>query len=304
MEVLSTFLVDSSPLLKIKEATMKIERSTEIKIQLAEAMRLRANLIDYLYKCLHSQGIKKGEVQNPFLQTIEFSAEGFAPNLTWTAVANLDRTCSMFAGPFYTSSRHPIPVTSDRMLAPVVQLDLKEITELSGFQLGDGLLQLWCDMELMNTNRGLVRVIPRDEVIAAEMTDFDFVSSLSVDDIAPMPEELTYNKEDDEVRVISGCTSVGLQCQTSYLLGVYSDEIPEEVLAPILKDIERFQEITEVESNLHLMGSFYPIQYSAVDVGGFCLINFPGWGSSGNAQIIFQMYDDGDMSFSFEESFR
>lgn len=89
-----------------------------------------------------------------------------------------------------------------------------------------------------------------------------------------------------------------------YLLGVYSDEVPEEVLTPILEDVERFQELTEVESNLNLIGSFYPIQYSAVDVDGFCLINFPVWGSSGNAQIIFKLYDGGDMSFSFEESLR
>ena len=282
---------------------MKIVRSTEIQTQLAEALPLKAKLIDHLSKCLHSKAIKKGE-KNPFLQTIELSGEGFAPDLTWTSVADLDRTCSMFAGPFYTSANHPIPVTSGRMLAPVVQLDLNEITELSGFQLGDGLLQLWCDTEWMNSNRGLVRVIPRDEVLTAEMTDFDFVLSLDDDDIAPMPEELTYSKEDDQVRIISGYTSVGLQCQTSYLLGVYSDEVPEEVLAPILGDVERFQEITEIESNLHLMGSFYPIQYSAVDVDGFCLINFPGWGSSGNAQIIFKIHDSGGMSFSFEESLR
>ena len=283
---------------------MNIVRSAEVQTQLAEALPIKARLIDHLTKCLQNKSRKKSEAKNPFLQTIEFSAEGFAPNLTWTAVADLDRTCSMFAGPFYTSSLHPIPVISGRMLAPIVQLDLKEITELSGFQLGDSLLQLWCDTEWMNSDRGLVRLIPRDEVIAAEMTDFDFVSSLGDDDIAPMPEELIYNENDDEVQVISGYTSVGLQCQTSYLLGVYSDEVPEEVLAPILKDIERFQELTEVESNLHLIGSFYPIQYSAVDVDGFCLINFPGWGSSGNAQIIFKIYDRGEMSFSFVESLR
>jgi hypothetical protein len=283
---------------------MKIERSAEIQTQLAEALPLKAGLINHLTKSLHSKSRKKSKAKNPFLQTIEFSAEGFAPNLTWTAVADLDRSCSMFAGPFYTSSRHPIPVISGRMLAPIVQLDLKEITELSGFQLGEGLLQLWCDTDWMNSDRGLVRVIPPDEVIAAEMTHFDFVSSLDDDDIAPMPEMLRYNTEDDEIQVISGYTSVGLQCQTSYLLGVYSEEVPEEVLAPILDEVERFQELTEVKNDLHLMGSFYPIQYSAVDVDGFCLINFRDWASCANAQVIFKIYERGEMSFSFVESLR
>lgn len=285
---------------------MKINRSAEIQAQLAEALPLRAKLIEHLTKSLDTGIKKKGkkaEPKNSFLQTIELSAEGFSPSLSKVPVAELDRTSSMLAAPFYTNASYPIPHTSKGMLAPVVQLNLQEIVELSGFPLGDGLLQLWCDPQWTNDRRGVVRVIPRDEVTIADMTSFDYVPHPEAEN-SPIPEDLTFDPDADEVQVIVGYTSIGLQCQTSYLLGVYSDDVPDEILNPIVELVERFQELTEVTSNLHVLGSFYPIQYSAVDVGGYCLINFPEWGSCGNAQVIFELHGDDAMSFSFEESLR
>jgi hypothetical protein len=284
---------------------MKIFRSTEVESQLADALPLRAKLIEHLVLGLKSDAekSKKNKSDNSFLQTIELSAEGFAPELTRVAVADVDRTVSMLAGPFYTNMEYPIPCTSMGMLLPVVQLELRELSELSGRPLGDGLLQLWCDPEWTNVQRGLIRVIPRDEVSIDTMTSFDYIPHPTSQN-SPIPDELRFDLQFDSVQVVSGFNSIGLQCQTSYLLEVYGYDVPEEILNPIVEWVERFEELTECKSNLHVLGSFYPIQYSAVDVGASCLINLPNWGSSGSAQVMYELHDDDAIGFSFEESLR
>jgi hypothetical protein len=61
-----------------------------------------------------------------------------------------------------------------------------------------------------------------------------------------------------------------------------------------------------LDNRFHLFGSFYPIQYSTADVGNDwnCLVHFPEWGSSGNAQVFYCLYENGNMSFTFQESLR
>jgi hypothetical protein len=60
---------------------MKIERSSTLKAQLAEASALRATLIEQLTQDLDAgpakKKSKKKEPKNPFLHNIELSAEGF-----------------------------------------------------------------------------------------------------------------------------------------------------------------------------------------------------------------------------------
>lgn len=287
---------------------MKIHRSPTVVAQLAESTALRTKLIDKLTAALGSSikksRSKKPEPKNPLLQTIELSAEGFAPILTSVPITELDRRASMLAGPFFTSPKHPIPETSNGMRLPVVQLDLSEMSELSGQELGNGLLQLWCERDWFSTSRGYMHVISGQDVKGQTLTPFDYSSPGEAESL-PMPEELTFSTGWNKVDVISGYESMGLQCQTGYLQ-VYTEDIPDDVLDSIADDFERFQELTNLDNKFHLFGSFYPIQYSAVDVGiGWnCLVHFPTWGSQGNAQVFYQRDAEGDIVFRFEESLR
>jgi hypothetical protein len=287
---------------------MEIRRSPAVVAQLKEATALRTKLIDNLTAALgasiEKSRSKKPKPKNSLLQTIELSAEGFAPILTSVPITELDRRASMLAGPFFTSPKHPIPETSNGMRLPVVQLDLSEMSELSGQELGNGLLQLWCERDWSSTNRGYTRVISRQDVMGQTLTPFEY-SAPREDETLPMPEELIFNAGWDRVDVISGYESMGIQCQTGYL-DVYTEDVTEEVFDLIADELERFQELTELDNRLHMFGSFYPIQYSAVDVGiGWkCLVHFPTWGSEGNAQVFYHLDAEGNIDFRFEESLR
>lgn len=287
---------------------MKVKRSAEVLEQLGLATALRTSLLEVLRQSLEKASLpggkrktKKKEPAHPLIQTLALSAEGFQPVVEVLPISALDRTASMLAGPFFTSAENPIPATPEGMLMPIVQIDLRQIQMLNGHNLGDGLLQLWCDPDWENTDRGRVIVIPREEVETQEMTPFAYVPHPAADS-SPVPGNLVFDPSATEIQVISGYESVGLQCQTNYL-DIYSEDLPDDVLADIAEKVSEFQKLTQSNSSLHLLGSFYPIQYSAVDIGWDCLIHFPEWGSSGNAQIFYLQTEHG-IVFRFDESLR
>lgn len=284
---------------------MEMERSAEVKVQLHEASSLREKLIERLSRAPADNFLKKkGNAKpkkHPLTQTLALSAEGFDILVTRVSVETLDRTSSMFAGPFFTSTEYPIPSSSQGMLLPVMQLNLRDISKLGDHDLGDGLLQLWCDPDWSNTDRGTVIFIPAKDIENQTLTEFHYVPHPKADD-SPLPESLIFDPTDDAVTVFNGYKSTGMQCQTSYL-DVYTEDIPDEVRDDISDDLYRFQEITEAKLNLHVFGSFRAIQYSAADIGWNCLVHFPRWGSDGNAQVFF-IVEDGNSAFRFEESLR
>lgn len=286
---------------------MKVERSAEILEQLGLANALRTSLIDTLTQALGQALIPEGKGKakkkapvHPLIQTLELGAEGFKPVFEALPINALDRTASMLAGPFFTSAENPIPTTAKGMLLPIVQIDLRQIQMLNGHDLGDGLLQLWCDPDWENTDRGRVFVIPREEVDTQEMTPFAYVPHPAAES-SPVPDNLVFDPSTTAVQVIAAYESVGFQCQNIYP-DIYADDFPGNVLEALADNISEFQDLTQSESELHLLGSFYPIQYSASD-GWNCLIHFPEWGSSGNAQVFYWLTERG-VAFRFDESLR
>jgi hypothetical protein len=207
----------------------------------------------------------------------------------------------MLAGPLFTSVDYPIPSTEKGMMLPVAQLSLVEISSLSGQDFGDGLLQLWCDPDWDSSSRGFVRVVPRADLDSQTITPFDYEPHPGASS-SPLPIEHIFDPSAIDIDVITGYESVGLQCQTNYF-DVYCDDVPADVIESLSGDLERFQKLIDTKNQLHVLGRFYPIQYSAVDIEWNCLMHFPTWGSSGNAQIFYRLTDDG-MPFSFEESLR
>ena len=118
-----------------------------------------------------------------------------------------------------------------------------------------------------------------------------------------MPQDLIFSPSREEVRVITGAESTGWHAQASYF-DVYSEDISEDLFDDIAEDLQIFKVLTDLKNTFHIFGSFYPIQYSAADVGLNCLVHFPVWGSSGNAQMFYEMAPEGGARFVFQESLR
>ena len=62
-------------------------------------------------------------------------------------IKNLDRKANMLGGNPFTSNRHPWPSNdAERPYYPLIQINLQQISELSGKQFGYGLMQVWLDV--------------------------------------------------------------------------------------------------------------------------------------------------------------
>lgn len=280
-------------------------RTEAVAAKLSEALALRKKLIDYFTAVLPPPPMPKRRSRpapkNELLQTISLSAEGWVPTVSTVELAHVDRTVSMIAGPFFTSADYPIPGPEDGKWLPIIQLDLRQLQGLSELNLGDGLLQLWCDANYENSDRGFVRIIPREDVIPASMTGFDFV--MPDVEVTPVSSDYIVDPDAETVMVITGFESVGLQCQTGYL-DLHAQDLDEQVLEPIAAEIDRFKGlVSSFGIDLQLFGSFYPIQYSAAEVDAFCLVSFPRWGSDGSAQV-FAAQEGQETAYTFMESLR
>ena len=295
---------------------MHIERSAAIKIQLKEAVELRSKLIATLNELLNSNEVSsehaKVSDKNQFLYNLELSAEGFVPILDQVSINEVDRACSMIAGPFFVTEEYPIPSTNEGemlpfdsssaggMMLPLLQLNLQEISALSEKDFGDGLLQLWIDPNTSDQSPiNLVRVIPRSEINLGKLLSFDYEPHQDVYN-SNIPLDFLYEVGDQEVKIITGYRSTGMQCQSEYI-DLYAEYIPEEIMKIITDDVQRFKSLLSGCNEFHVLGSFHPIQYSAVDVGMSCLVEFPIWGPSGKSQILYAHGSDW-MNFDFMES--
>lgn len=81
---------------------------------------------------------------------ITYAAQTFIAEFKKIPASKTDRTSNMLCGPFFTSVEYPILSNTQQMLYPVLQLDLRDISTLGKKEIGDGLLQLWCDTLSLN----------------------------------------------------------------------------------------------------------------------------------------------------------
>ena len=72
---------------------------------------------------------------------------------------SIDRSATMFAGPFFSSDRFPWPHQEGEIFEPIFQVDLDLATKLSTLDVGSGLVQLW-----MKGGECIVRHIPWEAV--------------------------------------------------------------------------------------------------------------------------------------------
>jgi hypothetical protein len=89
----------------------------------------------------------------------------FAMSTEYRDIGEIDRTTSMISGPFFTSAEFPWPAEPEGWIEPLFQIDLDVASEVAGFCVGNGLVQLW-----MNDQGSIVCHIPRTAVRMGEVT--------------------------------------------------------------------------------------------------------------------------------------
>lgn len=298
--------VQLQPLTKTSDVLVKVSRTKNIEQQIQSATALKQKIIEGIRKLFPDVLEPKNSDSDErcFLRQIELSAESFDVTFDMCSPKDADRIKSMLSGPFFTSNKYPIPEVSSEMLYPIVQVDLRVASSIIGEPLGDGLLQLWYDI---NAFKGVVRVIPRPEVEMPMSTEFSFTPPKKFDGF-PLPSSWGSDPSGNQVRVMSKYKSTGISSQPEYATIYLNDvsenyELPDDLFA-LVNDFERTTN-GKSSSSVHMFGTFYPIQYSAADVGMKCLFHIAGdWGSSGNAQVFYDIAKNGTVSFAFWDSLR
>lgn len=295
---------------KIKEPSPKskkelvknptVVRSRKTAEQVAAAKELQGAL----FTALESWTVDKqltGSSAYPWshiLLAARLGSEGIKVVMESVAVEEVDRIGNMLSGPFFVSIQYPMVEGG----YPVVQLDLRLASALSGKVLGDGLLQMWEVRHADQIGMDLItRVIPRESVSIDLVLPFDIGRLRDQRDTA-----LNYTWESDPakgtVKVFKSFYSVGFQTvsyedSVQQALEIDSGQKPPE---HILKLVERFHSLLPAMSSDHdlqLFGCFKLVQYDLVEVGKDLLFTIP-YGSWGSAEVFYDITQEGKVNFS------
>lgn len=288
---------------------LAMSRSAGVLKQLDQAAALQMTVIGKIKNEFPDSSLTKETDEYQLLRTVELAAESLDLTTIDVDQKEIDRTSTMLAGPFFTSIDFPIPTSSrTKKMTPIVQIDLRDVSELIEQPLGDGLLQLWYDRTKF---KGHIRVIPRSKVNAKHVTKFDLVTGEKFDTF-PLPFAWETYLKGGDVKRVTGVISHGLRCQTSHL-EMFKDDLSESMSKALLQAINKFERLTdeddELQSNGEMIGkfcgTFRAIQYWAAEADQKCLLSISGdWGSSGGAQIFYDIASDGDVKFTFWDCLR
>lgn len=267
--------------LRTEAIDAQIKRAKELKQQIMEL--IEAGSIDESFEGLAA--LKK---------VIELSTEGYNFVLEERSSGKTDRMKGMLSGPLFTSASYPIPLSKKgKQMVPVVQLDLKDATNISGLSLGDGLLQVWFDD--IDTYEDITRVIPREEVNLSNLTSFEF----NKEGHWILSDEWPFLKDGSSLQILgyesAGIAAINTSFLSMYINGDTEDAFSEELIGLL----EKFDDVATNSSDL--FSGFYGIQYNAEDFAPSrrCLIAIHDWSSLGKAQIFYEFNEKGKTSFNF-----
>lgn len=277
---------------------MKIKRTKEIKEQVLLANKVKSELLRLIKNEISAAELKGIDVDawNALLTEVELVAESFDLSLKACPLQDIDRRVSMLAGPFFTSSEHPVPKAGLGVMFPVLQLELKELSAAIKEDLGDGLIQIWYDLK---AQQELIRVIPAADVKEQVMTEFEWIP-VAIEDAFPIPHYWNLDPVGKGVQVISGLTSKGVQTTHDCFGACYFDASNDEKcwLWSLLQVFEKIAP-EKFTHPIQMFGTHGVIQYSASDVKMNRLINLSDWGSTGHAQVFYKMKKGHPTEFSF-----
>jgi len=98
-----------------------------------------------------------------FQAGFESGTWSWRPLVEEVADDKVDRLGEVIMGPMFSSQEYPWPEESGFPMAPLIQLDLRNESQLGGVELGDGLLQVWMPHKAVTTPL-FIRMVPREFV--------------------------------------------------------------------------------------------------------------------------------------------
>jgi len=208
-------------------------------------------------------------------------------------IENIDRTASMFGGPFYCSQKyHQVRDENGDPMFPVLQLDLRWINKQCHKSFPNGLLQLWIDKKW---NKHVLRVIPWGDVNAEQAVTFDWGELHNVSNkrtkhrSAPWP-------IDPNPKLLIGVIPMGMSCLD---ISGYLDHSEHVIPDDLLSTIDELEAIMPALGT-HLFGKFYDPQSGPGDFLPYKLfLTLVDWGASGRAHIFYLPQENGDTLFKF-----
>lgn len=297
----------------------QVIRSKKIKSQVAEATRLKVEIINELQDIivkLPEFEREKGEVLRHLIvwssesfDCILKDSEDFLDEIEGDISSDFkQRSASMIGGEFFTTNDYP----QNYGWMPVIQLDLRQISGFIGRNIGDGLLQLWYvqGRDILDNERQKIIIVPRSEISEVLLTEWhahDY-DEAEITPIEPLTSDWCgyywWRRWDNIIGVISK----GIQCQNKLIesmvisLGNHIDsKFSDKVL--LFSNLCAFENPGWDSKSISLFGSFEPKIYSSADANAECLVAFHSWGPRdvGNSQLYIVADAKNNFSFEFKE---
>jgi hypothetical protein len=272
------------------------KKSSDLIEKLEQAKKTKEKI--YLYLESNAEKLKEDqlmEASRDIKKILEMGDESF--DLLTKDISNddIDRTQSMLCGPLYCSKEYPHPINrKGTKLIPILQIDLKWLSAVTGKQLGDKMLQLWFDHELTDPDYGTIRLIPLDDMRLDGVIEFDeeIWSDINRQWI---PGSWIYPFE-KRVKQITGVVSFGFTVPESdidnILMEHYYDsggDFHDELFENLMDFTSGLFELNDqraADLECHLFGKFYPIKMASTDFSpNTCFISINDF-AGGRAQIF------------------
>lgn len=227
------------------------------------------------------------------LDNMQHCGVAYEPEVVVIPWEEVDRLSSMFAGPLFTSIKYPWPSDAKgRIALPIFQIHLKDLSNLSNDNFGNGVLQCW------NFIDGYVlREIPQEDFKLNNLTPTPLFESVSV------VEDWGMYWLRDGVSKIIGYGKPFFSC--AYTDINIKDDAPLEV-----REIESYLKMLDCDvRSTQIFGTFDLIQYDHDEVGEKMLISISdgingvtGFGVEGTAQVFYKKGNNGVVNYFLEWS--
>ena len=219
------------------------------------------------------------------LDNLVYAGVAYEPLVTQVEIEQANRLSSMFAGPFFTSTKYPWPRNrSGKLGAPIVQIDLESTPCFTEEKLGNGLLQAW---RMSGFKDYFLRVVPRDDLRMDVVTPLPEISK--IDDVVQLHKDWEMPWLSEGVSQISGYGPPFFSCAFSDFSIV--DDAPEDI-----RQIAHFFSQLNIDTRSYqIFGTFDQIQFDHASVGASLLISMSNgeygidcFGYAGTGQIFYR----------------
>jgi hypothetical protein len=244
---------------------------------------------------------------------INWGAWSWPPRLKEVPADKINRCGDVLSGPIFTCEGYEWPMHKDLPMAPFIQLDLKRCSRVSGMDFGTGLLQVWFGIDQFMGKDAFIRVVPEDKVDKEKLLPIPAKLGKLVNSTPALAGWADQNWPEKAIQI------TGFKPRRFTIPRTYKfDEQYEEDIKELNMDCQHLIRELDVlieyaqerfSTGLHLLGSFYVIQYSPSEYQAsgktpfFCIdeeesecFNF----GDGNGQLFFKKDENGQITFSLD----